>query len=74
MHDLPDRIKRDGPSKGTDPADCHSGEGTESMRAGLKRTLAEWAQRHARKRHEATSSRIPLEPAPEPETSEAPPR
>jgi hypothetical protein len=68
----PTNGRRDGPSKSIDPGDSHSGEGLDSMRPRLARTLADSAQRSANKPLDAMSSRTPLEPAPEPQTADAP--
>lgn len=56
----------DGP-KDIDPGDSHSGEGLESVRPRLARTLADSAQRSASKQLDAMTSCTPAEPAPEPQ-------
>jgi hypothetical protein len=69
----PPRGRRDGPTKNIDPADSHSGEGLESVRPGLARSLAESARRSANKQPDAMSSRRPLEPSPEQQVPAIPP-
>jgi hypothetical protein len=63
----PTRGQRDGPTKDSDPGDSHSGEGLESVRPRLARTLADSARRSQDKQAEAMTSRIPNETSPDPE-------
>lgn len=67
----PSQGRRDGPTKDIDPGDSHSGEGLDSVRPPLARTLAASAQRSASKQLDAMSSCIPPEPAPEQEQQAA---
>lgn len=67
----PTQGRRDGPTKDIDPGDSHSGEGLDSVRPRLARTLADSAQRSANKQFDAMTSCTPPEPAPEQEQQAA---
>ena len=68
----PTKGRRDGPTKDIDPGDSHSGEGLDSVRPRLARTLADSAQRSAIRQLDAMTTRTPLEPAPEQQAPDIP--
>lgn len=59
----PPKVPRDGPSKDSDPADRHSGEGLASVRPRLARTLADSALRTIGRQPDAMTAPIAPEPA-----------
>lgn len=61
----------DGPTKDIDPGDSHSGEGLDSVRPGLARTLADSARRSASRQLDAMNPCATPEPAREQEQQAA---